>query len=1620
MSWQTILVFIGVAALAFWAHANKWARRVVLGFISLLVLIVIALQTTPVQNWLVHFAANKLSKELGTEVNIKHVSFGFFNRANLEGMLVRDKQQDTILYAGKLKVRITDWFFARSNSELKYVGLEDATIKLKRKDSTWNYQFIADYFSSPNTKKEKKQGGGLSLNLKKIDFKNVHFLQQDEWVGETLEARLGSLIMDADSVNLGKNVFILNSVTVDKPFVQINDYPGLQPPKQKKQAVDTGLQLNPGRLFFKVANLNITNGGFVLNSNSRKPLNYFDGGHLNFSKINASFSNLTLHNDTLQTDMNLACKERSGLEVKKLKARFKANPQIMELAKLDLQTNKSKLGTYYAMKFNHFNADFGEYVTNVIMDARFSNSKVYSDDIAFFAPELSTWKKEVTLSGNFTGTVANFSVKDLFVRTEGSYASGSLAMKGLTDIDKTNINFTGTLQTNYADLGTIVPSIKQVNNPNLAVLGNVIFRGSYNGLINNFAAKGNISTSLGSMYVNLGMKFPNNAEPVYKGQLSTNRFNLGKFMNETSLGMVDFNGNIEGSSFLINKLRTNLDGSIRQLDFNGYNYKNIITKGTFQKKYFTGELKVNDENLDFSSTVEIDFSKDQPRINMLGDFVKSNLKNLKLTKDNLSVTGALDVNFTGTNIDNFLGEAKLLNANIKNDDVDIKFDSLNIVSGYLSNIKYLRMATNDFSANIYGEFSILDLPKSFQRFLHRYYPAYIAEPSSLPKNQQFTVTINTGYIEPYLKLIDKKLSGLNDAKIGGIVDTKNNLFNLSLQVPFFKYNNYSFTGINALGKGNLDSLVVQSDVASIQLSDSFYLPTTKLNIVASNDHSIVSINTKANNTLNNADLYADVFTLEDGVRVKFRPSAFVLNEKKWNIEKEGELVIRRKFVDAKNLKLIQGFQEISVETETEEESNAQNLKVKLRNLVLGDFTSLLRIKDPKFEGLASGDIKLKDFFGDFYADAVLQAEQFRVDDDSLGLVNIKASYDAKSGEVKYNIVSPNEKYNFAAKGTYQTKDSTATNTLDNEVVLNNTRLTLIQKYLTGIFSSVDGYATGKLNISGKPNALNFLGNATIRQAGMKVDYTQVYYFIDSANIAFQEDGINFGEFGIRDTLGNKGTVKGKLIERGFKNMAFDFDLVTNKLLLIDTKLKDNNQFYGRAIGKAILSLKGPETNAKMNIIAEANDTSHIYLPNTTSKQSGDADFIVFKQFGTEMEEANNKSNFNLSVDLDLTANKKVTVDVILDELAGDVIKANGNGRLRIKAGTSEKLDIRGRYTIESGKYDFNFQSIIKRPFDLTAGDGNYIEWSGDAMNADMHLAARYTAKYVSLKDLIGNQSFSTSDNALRAQRDDVYVIATLNGKLSKPDIKFKIDFPSNSPAKTDANFAQFLSRLEKDDNEMLTQAASLIVLGSFAPYGQGLLAKGGTDYQSLAYNTIGKQFTAAINKLFADYLYRTLKIRVDLGASFYNGSDILTSGLVSGASANNAGYRGVFNIKVGKSFLDDKIIVSFGTDLDVGFLGTSAIQNGNTQWLPDWNVEFVLTKDRNLRAIVFSKNSLDISGNALGRRNRQGLGLSYRKDFETFFGGTPKSNEAPPAKKEDDIEIKKTLDNSAVQKNGKK
>ena len=939
----------------------------------------------------------------------------------------------------------------------------------------------------------------------------------------------------------------------------------------------------------------------------------------------------------------------------------------------------------------------------------------------------------------------------------------------------------------------------------------------------------------------------------------------------------------------------------------------------------------------------------------------------------------MDVNFKGNNIDNFAGTAKLFNGQLKGNSSKINFDSLTLSSTIEKGNKLIRIASDDLQASIKGKFDLVHLPASVQYFIRNYLPTYIPAPKNNSTNQQFDISIKTNYFEPYIRIFNPDFSGFNNVQLTGSLNTLNQSINAKANIPFAQWKEYTIRKGLIDAKGTKDSLFLQINAASANLTDSFNLVQPNIRINTSNDVSKVAIDASSKSALELIHLNGIINTYSDGLAIKWTPSYFVLNQKKWDIENGGQLSIRKNNTYAKNFKLSQGLQELVVNSG----SNNNSLQVSLKNLILGDLTKVF-FSYPRLEGLTNGTIQLNNIYEQFQLNSQLSIEQFSFNNDLVGLFKTSIGYNQQTGIVPFEFTTPNEGYNLNAKGTYNIKDSL--NPLDATLYLNHSYFGLVEQFIGGVLHQLKGRATGQLHFGGRIENPYLLGSATLDKASFIVDYTKVPYFIDSAKIVFNEEGIDFGNVQLKDRNNRPIQFKGKILEQGFKHLVYDMEMSSPKTELLNMEAIDNPYFYGKAVGKAFMTIKGPEENIKMVINADVNDSSHIYLPNTTSKETGKSEFIVFKKYGKSAVKSADIPSFNLVVDLDVTANNKTQIDLIFDDLTGDVIKAVGNGRLKLRMGNIEPLTIRGKYNIESGKYDFNFQSFIKKPFELIAEAGNYIEWTGDPYNADIHIDARYTAERVSLNELVGNANFSS---AVRTYRGNVYVIAALRNKLSSPSIKFSLAFPQGNPISSDNEFSQFISRLERDDNEILKQVSFLIVFNAFAPVSfSNNNTSNAYTATSIGINTISQLLAKEINKSITGFLTKVTgdkSLRFDVGSNVYNSGNLLDP--TGGGIALNANRidRQRVNLKLGRSFLNDKIIVNFGGDLDFNIRNTTTIQNGNFQWLPDLNIEFILTRNRKLRAIVFNRNSLDINGSNMGKRNRQGISISYRKDFDDFI-----------------------------------
>lgn len=1567
----------------------KIFRSLLLGLIALIILLWLLIQTTPVQNLIIDYVAGKLSKGLNTRVQINHVNFDLFNTMRLEGLLVEDREQDTLMYAGNMRVNITDWFFIRKNVELKYVGLENAVIHLTRTDSVWNYHFLMDYFSRNNNSARRDRK--IDLRFNRLELHNIELIRKDIWRGENINAHIGGLELQADHFDIPGKTVQITSLHIDNPRFSIFNYPAIRV-KPTNTAEDEYIA-EADKLRWNTENWNLSINEFRIRNGElqsdrltdRKPYGHFDGLHIYFKDIQADFENIYLDRDSIKAAIVLSTEERSGFKVNNLQSNVVIHPEAMEFHQLEISTPSSTIGNYFALTYQSF-SDIKNFNSRVRIEADFDKSDLHSDDIAYFAPALSTWKTSISLSGQVRGSVENLNGRNIAIEVgRNTILNGDFSILGLPYTENTYLDFNAKdFRTNYRDIIDFFPGLRKIQQPRLDQVEYLHFKGNFTGFFRDFVTYGTINTNLGSFTTDLNMKTPQYGNASYSGKIRTSNFNLGKFLNSSNIGKLEFEGSVSGEGLTAKSLNLELDGEVNLLEYKNYPYQNIIVNGRLADRLFNGELISYDPNLDARLNGLIDFSEEVPVFDFEASMANVNLHTLHILDDSLEFNGKFGVNFTGDNIDNFLGTARIYDAAIYRKDKRISFDSLFLESKISGNQKIITAVSNEFDAALAGEFNITTLPKNFQTFLSKYFPAYIKPlPVSEQENANFSFVVSTKMVDEYINLINKNLSGFNNSTFTGRINARENLLDFNAEVSQFSFKNIIGTDISLNASGDMQQLSLDGAVGNVYINDSLHFPGTNFTIKTSNDISDVSIITNSNQSLNMASLQGKVQTLKNGVKITFDESVLELKGKQWTIDKNGELTLSEDLILADGIRLHNDRQEIQLTTIPSDIGNSNDLRIDLKNIYLGDFMPFV-LRQQRVEGLLTGNVLIIDPFKKLAVEIDAEAEQFRFENDSIGILKLSGYYDHRRKNISFNSQSDNDQYHFNLFGEYQLKDSTNAENLTINGRLEQTKINLLQPYLNTVFSDMTGFATGNLTITGPPNDLDYIGKMQLSNAALRVKYTNVLYKIPTAFFNFYDDHIDFGSFVIQDTLGNNGRIsRGKLYHNGFKDLSFDFAMNTGKLLVLHTKNNGTDPFYGTVIAEANMQFTGPLNAMVMDITGQPTDSSSLYITTQVSRESGQADFVVWKVYGREMESLPSASESKLTVNLDLNANNYVNMYVILDELTGDVIRATGRGNFQIKAGTDGEFSIAGRYDIEEGNYNFSFESLLKKPFKLKEGAGNYILWTGDPYDANIRIDAEYEADNVRFSDLgLGNKQINT--NVLK-YRGKVLVLAKLTGELMRPTIDFEINLPQGSQLQNDADAQNLIREIQEDPNELNKQVAFLIVFNSFGPLStsteQGNFAN--TAFEGIVVNsisgvlsnTLSKQFSNIFQKLFNDK-----SIQVNFNAQFYSGTNFLNT---INTNPFNLDRTNV-NLSIGKSIFNESVTFTLGSAMDIGLSEAQISATRNLPFLPDITAEWKITPDGKLVLMFFYRDTYNYLMEG-ARQNRTGVSISLRKDFDRII-----------------------------------
>lgn len=204
----------------------------------LLILIIVLLQTPWGKNFVRKQAVRYLKNKLHTDVRIAKLEYSIPDAVLLEGVLLKDLRQDTLLQVQRLDIDMNMFALLRGKLSVDNVLLEGVNAHIYRPlpDTVFNYNFIITAFageseSPADATPADTSSSPMAIDVGKIQLKNIRLRYNDTTGGTHFAMNLGSLLLRPGKINLEQMKFEVREFTVgqlESSFITDTSY--LPPP----------------------------------------------------------------------------------------------------------------------------------------------------------------------------------------------------------------------------------------------------------------------------------------------------------------------------------------------------------------------------------------------------------------------------------------------------------------------------------------------------------------------------------------------------------------------------------------------------------------------------------------------------------------------------------------------------------------------------------------------------------------------------------------------------------------------------------------------------------------------------------------------------------------------------------------------------------------------------------------------------------------------------------------------------------------------------------------------------------------------------------------------------------------------------------------------------------------------------------------------------------------------------------------------------------------------------------------------------------------------------------------------------------------------------------------------
>ena len=1455
---------------------------VVVAVILLPIALMILLQIDAVQNFVAHKASSVLSEVTGVRISIGRIDLSFFNRAELDDVLIEDRRGDTMIYAGRVEAAIN----------------------------------------------------GINFFTGKIS--------------------LGSVTLREGQVNLYKDSSgVMNVTDVFDRF---------------KPAVPNP---NPPNFRLTATELNLLDTRFTMREWNAPPngegINY---KNMRFADITFQAHDLSVFNYNIWLRLeHLSLDERSGLKIEHLSSeRCGVDSSGMYYADVRLESGATLL-EFDSLNFCTANRswyDWNDFTHKMVLRVRMRPSTLdlhtLSYAAGFRAPQgTATWS-----GGRVDGAVDSLAGRIDGIDFMGSRADVLFSIAGLPDIKRTRFRAEVLELTSSGErIGGAIERFSGRAAPALlGSIGRIEASAKAEGLFDDFRAEASVRDETGGTVRVEGRlsAVEGSANRRLTATVAAADVDAGHIAQVPKLGKVSLTGNVQA---VLGAGRVNLrsKGEVSALDYGTYRFWGISWDGLFSPSGFQGTVASTDPNMDFTATGAIDLAGKIP----VYDFdLLLRRADLALTgvnkRDSVSVLSAhIEANAEGAHLDELNGHGSIDNILYINHIDTVRTGKIFFESQNTPELKQIKVFSSFADAMLRGRNSFSQIWRYVSQSIERFMPSF-PEVSQIvtrerkkvaPTARKADVPFADGYYQLTVEV--KQANNVAAIFVPGLEVAEgsklNFMFNPYLDQFTLKASSASIStpGMEverlAVDGGNYDD-----SLSVFVTADRLRLGTTNLpdlSVIGGVSKGVITLGARFSDTANhNSALVRTTTTLTrtatglPQLRTELHATPLRLDGKQWNLSR-ALFLMDTMGVTVRGFALSHGDQRLSIEGRAGR-GERDTLCATLQRFDLSPASVLVSDLGYRLSGRADGSINLLSLLRTPRLFAAVDFDSLALNRHSLGSPRLRSTLDHETGRINFAVGE--DLLNPPIQGYFSLREKE----WGGQIRFPSFDMSILEPLLAGILTSTSGTANVNLELRGKGELPNLSGTIDVKNYSAMVDFTRTRYNL-SGRVEVKNNNFTLAPTPFDDGHGGKGTLSAKLTSHYFKNLQYDIEASFADLLALNTTIKDNTSFYGRAFGTGRITVKGDERKTDIGIVAQTAGNSVFVLPLSSASTIESADFIRFvdpkaptpsvRPRGLIARKPRPAGANELDIRIELEVLPNTLAQIEFDAKIGDVIKGRGQGNLSMHINPQQNIfTMNGGAEITQGDYLFTLMTIFQRRFTVTPGAT--IVWTGDPTNPQVDLTATYKVK-TSLEPLVGNQSsVSTSANI------DCAIL--LSGKLMSPDIRFSITAPSADP-----EIQNLIRNLLNTEEAMSMQFLSLILSNSFMP-----------DMGNSAIGTMSGSFVGVTGLEFLtnqlSQLISSEKVNVRLGyrPQTTTQSDQITAG-------------------VGADLIAD--VLSFEVD---GNYNTGPTYNSRNPFTIDAYLTWNINKSRTLKLKGFTR-TIDRFDETQGLQE-SGVGVYFRQDFQDF------------------------------------